>query len=80
MRMPIVSGYDALAELRTRYSRAELPIVALTAAALLSEQERCMGLGADEFITKPIDADKLLSTLLSVAARCAARRAGTAGG
>jgi PAS domain S-box-containing protein len=80
MHMPIMSGYDALAELRTRYSRAELPIVALTAAALLSEQERCMGLGADEFITKPIDADKLLSTLLGVAARCAARRVGSAGG
>jgi PAS domain S-box-containing protein len=63
MHMPVMSGYEALAELRTRYDNARLPIVALTAAALLSEQERCMALGADGFVTKPIDADKLLSTL-----------------
>jgi PAS domain S-box-containing protein len=63
MHMPIMSGYEALAELRTRYSKTQLPVVALTAAALLSEQERCMALGADGFVTKPIDADKLLETL-----------------
>jgi CheY-like chemotaxis protein len=63
MHMPIMSGYEALAELRTRYGKAQLPVVALTAAALLSEQERCMALGADGFVTKPIDADKLLASL-----------------
>jgi CheY-like chemotaxis protein len=73
MHMPVMSGYEALAELRTRYSKAQLPIVALTAAALLSEQERCMALGADGFVTKPIDADKLLHTLCAYAPAASTR-------
>jgi CheY-like chemotaxis protein len=46
-------------------------VIALTAAALSSERERCMALGANGFVTKPIDAPRLCEAVRS----CAAARA-----
>ena len=63
MHMPVMSGYDAIAELRRRWSAAALPVIALTAAALTAERERALELGANDFLTKPIDAEQLLETL-----------------
>ncbi|MBK7063116.1 MAG: response regulator [Rubrivivax sp.] len=40
-----------------------VPIIALTAAALVSEREQALADGMDDFLTKPIDADKLCATL-----------------
>jgi signal transduction histidine kinase/ActR/RegA family two-component response regulator len=71
MHMPVMSGYEALAQLRQRYSATALPVIALTAAALSSERERCMALGANGFVTKPIDAPRLCEAVRS----CAAARA-----
>jgi PAS domain S-box-containing protein len=63
MHMPVMSGYDAIAALRQRFTAAALPIIALTAAALTAERERALQLGANDFITKPIDAPQLLKAL-----------------
>jgi PAS domain S-box-containing protein len=70
MHMPVMSGYEALAELRRRHSASALPVIALTAAALSSERDRCLALGANGFVTKPIDAQRLCETVR----RCAAAR------
>ena len=59
VHMPVMSGHDATIALRQRYTPAQLPIVALTAAALLNEQDASMALGMNDFITKPIDARRL---------------------
>ena len=63
MHMPVMSGYDAIAELRQRHDAKSLPIIALTAAALTAERDRALGLGANDFVTKPIDAKQLLASL-----------------
>ncbi len=63
LHMPVMSGEEALAELRRRWSPAQLPVIALTAAALTSERERALALGANDFLTKPIDAAQLLTAL-----------------
>ena len=63
VQMPVMSGHEAAAELRTRYDAAELPIIALTAAALVSEREQALAAGMNDFLTKPIDAVRLRQTL-----------------
>jgi PAS domain S-box-containing protein len=63
VQMPVMSGHEAAAELRTRYDAQELPIIALTAAALVSEREQALAAGMNDFLTKPIDAVRLRQTL-----------------
>jgi len=62
VQMPVMSGHEATRALRAAgYDR---PIVALTAAALVTEREAALAAGMTDFLTKPIDMDKLRSALL----------------
>jgi PAS domain S-box-containing protein len=63
VQMPIMSGHETARALRRRYSAAQLPIIALTAAALVSERDEALAAGMDAFLTKPIDATQLRQTL-----------------
>ncbi len=54
--MPVMSGHEATVELRRTWSASELPIIALTAAALVSERDLALAAGMNDFLTKPIDA------------------------
>jgi PAS domain S-box-containing protein len=66
VQMPGMSGYEATRLLRKRWSLLQLPIVALTAAALTSERERATEIGMNDFLTKPIDANRLRMALQRV--------------
>ncbi|WP_395702699.1 PAS domain S-box protein [Aquabacterium sp.] len=66
VQMPGMSGYEATRLLRQHYSLLELPIIALTAAALTSERERAAEIGMNDFLTKPIDANRMRMTLQRV--------------
>jgi PAS domain S-box-containing protein len=63
VQMPNMSGHEAARALRQRYPAAQLPIIALTAAALVSERDEALAAGMDAFLTKPIDAAQLRQTL-----------------
>ncbi|MEO5690013.1 MAG: PAS domain S-box protein [Burkholderiaceae bacterium] len=73
VQMPGMSGHDVTRRLRLRYDRHTLPIVALTAAALVSEREDAMAAGMNDFLTKPIDAERLRQTLRQVLMEAEAR-------
>ncbi|HJV62688.1 MAG TPA: PAS domain S-box protein [Albitalea sp.] len=73
VQMPHMSGHEAARALRLRYPADRLPIIALTAAALVSERDKALASGMDEFLTKPIDAQRLKETLAQAIARRALR-------
>jgi CheY-like chemotaxis protein len=66
LQMPRMGGNEATRVLRQRYPANDLPIVALTAAALVSEREQALQAGMNDFVTKPIDAQQLLRALTAV--------------
>ncbi|MFP3555119.1 response regulator [Paraburkholderia sp. SIMBA_049] len=59
--MPEMDGLTAIAHIRRDPRFAHLPIVALTAKAMAQDRMRCLEAGADDYISKPIDVDKLIS-------------------
>jgi CheY-like chemotaxis protein/signal transduction histidine kinase/CHASE3 domain sensor protein len=59
--MPEMDGFAAMAEIRKRAEWRRLPIIALTAKAMKDDQEKCLAAGANDYIAKPLDVEKLLS-------------------
>jgi CheY-like chemotaxis protein len=59
--MPEMDGFTAMREIRKRAEFRKLPIIALTAKAMQDDQEKCLAAGANDYIAKPLDVDKLLS-------------------
>ena len=59
--MPEMDGLTAMREIRKLPGMDRLPIIALTAKAMSSDRQRCLDAGANDYISKPIEVDKLLS-------------------
>ena len=59
--MPIMSGYDVCKQLRMKHSSHELPIIFLTAKTQVNDLVTGFSLGANDFLTKPVNRDELLA-------------------
>lgn len=64
-QMPIMDGYDATMAIRKleKHTDHKCHIIAMTANALQSDQERCLSVGMDDYLTKPINEEALFQTL-----------------
>ncbi|MCB2148239.1 MAG: response regulator [Deltaproteobacteria bacterium] len=58
-----VDGYQAIREIRNRNRYRTVPIIALTAKAMQGDRARCIEAGADDYLAKPVNLDKLTSVL-----------------
>lgn len=61
--MPEMSGYDAIREIREDEKYKDLCIIALTAKAMKEDRQKCIDAGASEYVTKPVDVDKLINVI-----------------
>ena len=63
MMMPEMDGYEAIPLIQSMEHHRETPIFAVTAQAMVGDREKCLRAGATEYISKPIDVDRLLGLL-----------------
>jgi CheY-like chemotaxis protein len=61
--MPEMDGYEAMAQIRKNKKYAQLPVIALTAKAMADDRQKCIEAGASDYITKPVENNKLLSLM-----------------
>ncbi|KIA87739.1 hypothetical protein OA85_00520 [Flavobacterium sp. AED] len=61
--MPEMDGYEAMKRIRSQIKFKNLPVIALTAKAMKDDKQKCIDAGANDYITKPIDVERLLSLM-----------------
>ncbi|PWS32780.1 response regulator [Pedobacter paludis] len=63
MMMPELDGYETTTAIRQDLKYRNLPILAVTAKAMMGDREKCIAAGASDYISKPVDMDQLVSLL-----------------
>jgi CheY-like chemotaxis protein len=61
--MPEMDGYETMRHIRTQLRFKDLPMLALTAKAMKGDLEKCIEAGANDYLSKPVDVEKLFSML-----------------
>ncbi|MFW5774517.1 MAG: response regulator, partial [Tangfeifania sp.] len=61
--MPVMNGYEAMQEIRNIPALENIPIITLTAKAMKEDYQKAIDSGANDYISKPVDVEKLLSLL-----------------
>lgn len=71
MGLPVLDGWQATRQIKSKPTTSAIPIIALTAHAIAGDREKCLEAGCDDYDTKPVEFTRLLAkieTLLNKAA------------
>ncbi|MFN8299251.1 MAG: response regulator [Chitinophagales bacterium] len=63
MMMPVMDGYETLANLKLENLLEKIPVIAVTARAMKGDKEKCLDAGAWDYISKPVDLQALLAKM-----------------
>ena len=63
IQMPLMDGLDAIAHLRADDKHTAMPIIALTSRAMVGDRERCIAVGANDYLSKPVNMKQLVKTI-----------------
>ena len=66
MMMPHMDGYEAIPLIKKIPSHASTLVISVTAQAMIGDRDKCIKAGADEYISKPVDVDRLLLLLSNI--------------
>jgi CheY-like chemotaxis protein len=68
MEMPVMNGYEAATIIRDELKN-NIPIIAMTAHAMSGEREKCLSLGMNDYISKPLNANQLFEKMYDLTAQ-----------
>jgi len=63
MMMPEMDGYEAISRIKKNKDTETIPVLAVTAQAMVGDREKCLAAGATDYISKPINVDTLITAL-----------------
>jgi two-component system cell cycle response regulator DivK len=63
LSLPIIDGWEATRRLKANAALQDIPIIALSAHAMMGDQEKALQCGCDDYLSKPLDEDLLFATL-----------------
>jgi CheY-like chemotaxis protein len=63
MSLPVLDGWETTRQLKGNIETAHIPVIALTAHAMIEDRNRCYAAGCDDYDTKPIEIDRLVSKM-----------------
>jgi CheY-like chemotaxis protein len=69
MSLPILNGWEAVRQLKAALETRAIPIIALTAHAMLGDREKAIEAGCDDFDTKPVELPRLLDKIEALLGR-----------
>jgi len=73
--MPVMDGREAISKIRqSKKDWSNIPVIALTADAMAGDREKCLSLGIDGYVAKPVDQRELLTEILTVRAEAEKNR------
>jgi CheY-like chemotaxis protein len=65
IQLPGVDGFELIRQLKAHALWQNVPVIAVTAMAMAGDRERCLSAGADDYLSKPLDLEKLINTVRS---------------
>ena len=64
LSLPVIDGWEATRQIKANDATRQIPVIALTAHAMTGDREKCLEAGCSDYVTKPIDRERLVQAVL----------------